>query len=94
MRRRRSDTKDLLVAIAVVIGTVGLIVLLIVGLYQRHKMIKKCTDNGGQWIKYNCRMITSMHCSHDDKGHLEECHLESYEQCDEKCVGANAEAHE
>lgn len=52
----------------------------------------KCTDNGGKWVDYNCRQVSSFECHYDFNGHLQECHTESHEHCDEKCVGASAEA--
>jgi len=78
-----------LLAISIAIALV--VTVFIMGAAAYIHTIEKCTDNGGSWVKYNCRDISSMSCSYDTKGQLEECHTETTEHCDEKCVGAKAE---
>ncbi len=71
------------------------VVLMVLGVKSYLAYRAKCTDNGGHWERYNCRNVTTFKCSYDySDGSLQECHTETHETCDEKCVGANAEAHE
>lgn len=83
---------DWVVGISIVFVMVLVIVALVYTGYQSYKIHKKCTDNGGDWVQYNCRDNVRMSCSYDAEGHLQECHTTHYETCDEKCVGAAAEA--
>ena len=72
----------------------ALIAALFYGSCQHYKVRKKCTDNGGHWVKYDCRDVATMSCSYDDKGNLSECHVATHEACKERCDGASAEANE
>ena len=87
MYNRRLEGLKTVGGVVLIIVVVAVIILALV---QYYKMIKKCTDNGGEWIRYNCRTIITSDCETDRYGRRS-CSISSHEECDEKCVGANAE---
>lgn len=78
------------------IVVVGLVVLMGLGIRDAYREHRKCTDNGGHWVRYNCRQWTSWDCNYrtDTNGFtvLDSCMTNRHESCDRKCVGATPEA--
>lgn len=83
----RGFERDNLVVNILLTITFGMIILIIGGMFyvgcQEYRAKRKCADNGGEVVEYNCR--TRCHTS-DDR-------LVCNEVCDWKCDGANAEAY-
>lgn len=78
-------------AIAAIALIAVIIVTIIYANVKKYELVKQCEDNGGRWIKYNCRDNTSTECTMSSHGSRTDCQTTNYEVCDEKCVGARAE---
>ncbi len=73
---------------------IGLIVLLAIvavtiSAIEERRRWRQCTDNHGQWIKFNCHNVEDYVCSPEGENVL--CHFETNEQCSTRCDGATAE---
>lgn len=59
--------------------------IIIISCISECKVIRECRDMGGHWEKYNCRTTYEMKCSYEGIK-MSECHMEGYEQCNERCA--------
>lgn len=75
---------------SIVLATI-LVVTIIYAFVKKYELVKQCEDNGGQWVKYNCRINTSTECVTSSNGNRTNCHTTDYEVCAEKCMGARIE---
>lgn len=53
---------------------------------------KKCHENGGRVERYNCHTTTLWQSQYDANGNLIGMYPIDLTNCDERCVGASAEA--
>lgn len=62
-------------------------------IYQNFLWERRCTDNRGHWVKFNCRDNSTLRCTTDRSG-KPECLMDYDEVCDQKCISATPEANE
>lgn len=83
--------RDLLAIAAFVLLVCGLLTAAAI----RHERERaRCTDNGGTWMRVNCRLVEDQNCITTDYGSgmvITSCMPSMSEVCDQVCRGARAE---
>jgi hypothetical protein len=73
---------------------IGMLVAIYFAAREAEHVRRRCTDNGGTWVRVNCREVESDICSTTDYGNntvITTCIPDTSTVCDRVCRGAAAE---